>query len=96
MLKLVKWAYSLGVRQERIRISAHLQNVSRQAEFSHMDMFDKMENARTSKTVRQRLDFDMAVEKKIKDIVNDILLPQSSDYFGYSVMFPDDKHKGEM
>jgi len=95
MLKALKWAYDLGVRQERVRISAHLQNISRQVDFNENRMFEVLHSERTPKNKKNQLEFELAVERKIKDAVENIMRPQPSDYFGYSVMFPDDKHKGE-
>lgn len=93
MLKLLKWAYDLGVRQERVRISAHLQNVSRYSEYESERMFAILDSEKTPKRTKSQLDFKMAVEDKIRKTVDEIMKPQNSDYFGYSIMFPDDDHK---
>lgn len=95
MFRALKWAYDLGVRQERVRISAHLQNRSRQAEFYQATMYDKLRNEKTSDRNKKILDFDMAVERKVQQIIEDIMRPQF-DIPGGSLMFPDDKHKGEI
>lgn len=96
MFKALKWAYSLGVRQERVRISAHLQNISRQSDYEENRVFEALHSEKTSQRKKSQLDFDLAVEHRIKKTVNEIMKPQDSDYFGYSIMFPDDKHKGDL
>lgn len=95
MLRALKWAYSLGVRQERVRISAHLQNISRQADFSNVSRFDVFEKENTSKQHKQKLEFDIAVDKKIKTTIEDIMRPEPAE-FRFSTMFPNDKHNGEI
>jgi len=96
VLKLVKWAFDLGVRQERVRISAHLQNVARQAGFAESEMYDIFRDEKTSQRKKNTLELEMAVERKIMDTVDKIMRPQNSDYFGYSIMFPEDKHKEQI
>lgn len=92
MLKTLKWAYSLGVRQERVRISAHLQNVSREAElgiFSDENLIRS--DKQTSKRRKEKLVLDVAVNQRIIEIIRHINQPEPS-YLGFSLMFPDDKH----
>jgi len=96
MFKALKWAYDLGIRHERIRISAHLQNISRQADYFEERSFAALHDDKTSKRVKSRLDFELAVESKIKATVESIMKPQTSDYWGYSIMFPDDEHNREV
>lgn len=95
MLKVLKWAYDLGVRQERVRISAHLQNVSRQSEYAMAENYDMLRNDKTSKQRKVRAELNMEVDRRIKETIDAIMRPQSSDYLNYSIMFPNDKHKGE-
>ncbi len=73
-----------------------MQNISRQADLNENRMFEALHSEKTPKRKRSQLDFELAVEHKIKQTVDDIMEPQHSDYFGYSVMFPDDKHKGDL
>ena len=91
MYKLVKWAYDMGARQERVRVCAHLQNIGRQADFRNADMFDRMRDPKIAQRSKQRLEFDIEVERRIKDVIEAIMRPQS-EHYAYSIMFPNDKH----
>ncbi len=95
MLRALKWAFDLGVRHERIRISAHLQSLSRQMSYDQEDMMMLLDNSKVSKSRKERLQFDMAVDKKVKEAIESIMRARPLD-LGFSIMFPDDKHHGEI
>lgn len=100
MLKLVKWAYDLGVRHERVRIASHLQLHSTGARnnLNAMDdMFrEEMSRSKPNKNRLQRLEFDKAVNHRIEEIIQDMYQSTGDWKPGASIMFPDDGHQGRI
>lgn len=100
MIRALKWAYDLGVRQERIRIASHLQLYAQGARHSR-DAFDSMireelENDKPNKSRAEKLKFNREIQARISNIVEDLFSPKGEWKPGASLMFPDDKHKGEV
>jgi len=97
MLKLVKWAYDLGIRHERVRIAAHLQVHSTNAgnSISAMDdMFrEEMSKSKPNKNRLQRLEFDKAVNHRVREMITDMFHDNGQYVYGNSIMFPDDLEK---
>lgn len=96
MLKTLKWVYSLGVRHERVRVAAHLKSLDSGMRIENDTMMDMLREQKPGKTRKQRLEFDLAVNNKVQDIVNQILRPEEHYEMGASLMFPEDEHKGKM
>lgn len=99
MLRALKWAYDLGIRHERVRIASHLQVRTSHLQDSRdtaMDMLSRnADMKRPSKTTAQRLEFKIAVEDRVREIVNELFEDHNGQWVaGASVMFPDDEHKG--
>lgn len=102
MLKTLKWVYDLGVRQERARIASHLRLEAQRAKISRDTTEDMLreslsKSSKTSKSRREKLDFAIAVDNKVQEIIHNLFDEQGGHYvMGASLMFPDDKHKGEI
>lgn len=101
MLKTLKWVYDLGVRQERVRISSHLQLAVQLNKTSNDAMLgmlsDDAGRKKSSKSRKERLEFELAVNNKVQEIINTMYEDSGGHWItGSSLMFPDDKHKGEM
>lgn len=71
MLKTLKWVYDLGVKQERVRIAAHLQNAAQShrvtAGVMNDMLFDEGHKRRPNKRAIERLEFDQAVARQVED-----------------------------
>ena len=95
MLKLAKWAYSLGVKQERVRIARalegelHLQRMS--LSIGH-DMYSDKSSNMTEKR-KSRLKQDLEVGERVGAIVEAIMRPNQEYVPGASVMFPNNDKK---
>lgn len=99
MLKTLKWVYDLGVRQERVRIATHLRLEVQRAGLSRDTRLDMInENSpKLSKSRRDKLAFAMEVDTRVQDVINNIFADNGGHWeHGASLMFPDDKHKGEI
>lgn len=100
MLKTLKWVYDLAVRQERVRIAAHLQALAQGARVSREiqdNMFrEEVNKPRPNQKKLNQIDFDRAVQSRIEVIISDIFNDNGQWVSGASLMFPDDKHKGEI
>ncbi len=96
MLKTLKWVYDLGVRQERVRISSHLQaraQGSRVTSGVMGDMiYDEMRKSRPNKRAIERLEFDRAVASQVDSIIDEIFRP-NGEYVPTSLMFPEIEEK---
>lgn len=96
MLRTLKWVYSLGVKQERVRIASHLQAAAqgKRVVGSVMnDMFaDEMRKSRPNKRALERLDFDRAVAREVDEIIEGIFRP-NGEYVPTSLMFPEIEEK---
>lgn len=92
MLKTLKWVYDLGVKQERVRIAAHLQAAAQGKRVSSgvmADMFhDEMRKSRPNKRAIERLEFDRAVASEVDEIIDSIFRP-NGEYVPTSLMFPE-------
>lgn len=94
MLKLVKWAYDLGIRHERIRIASHLQAKAHQSGLNRDVVLDMLrENAKMPKKRAERLDFEIAVSNRVEEIINEMFDSQGDWRPGASLMFPDNLEK---
>lgn len=95
MLKALKWAYTLGVRQERIRIAAHLTNQQGSRQMAEARHLEQARNE-TKQSKKDRAMWNAAVDAEIQHLIREILEPNSGEWNpGKSIMFPDDKHKGD-
>lgn len=96
MLKTLKWVYDLGVKQERVRISAHLQNLAQGHRVSNgvmSDMlYDEMRKSKPNKRAIERLEFDRAVASAVDEIIEGIFRP-NGEYVPTSLMFPEIEDK---
>lgn len=92
MFKTLKWVYDLGVKQERVRISAHLQAAAQGRRVSAGVMgdmlFDEGHKRRPNKRAIERLEFDQAVAREVDDIIESIFRP-NGEYVPTSLMFPE-------
>lgn len=100
MLKMLKWAYDLGIRHERVRISAHLQVHSTGAR-NRLDVVDDMFRAEMSKPKPnqkrlERFEFEKAVNHRVEEIIQDMFQSNDTWIAGASIMFPEDEHKGKV
>lgn len=94
MLRTLKWAYDLGVKQERERIAAYLR---RRADGSRIaaESYDAAFINAKGKARKDKLARASAVELQIGLIINDILAPDWEQQMTSSIMFPDEgKKKG--
>lgn len=100
MLRLAKWAYDLGVRQERVRIASHLQVHAQGARVSNNAMDNMFREEATKKRPNKgklsQIEFDRAVQSRVEIIIEDIFNPKGDWVPGASIMFPDDDHKGKV
>lgn len=99
MLKALKWAYDLGVRQERVRIASHLQMESQQARASNDTMIGMLrgeDQPAPNQKRKERLEIAVKVNDRIQNIIDNLFYPKGEWTPPASLMFPDDKHKGEM
>lgn len=97
MLKLVKWAYSLGVRNERHRIAAFLQ-AAQARRYDAMSRFeeDLRENPVSSKQDAKARNIEKRAHQKdidraVVDIIETIFHGEEKYERGASVMFPDER-----
>lgn len=101
MFKSLKFLYDLGIRHERIRIAAHLQHrldmVSNSID-RDMDIMRAIpdNHSKQSKSAHEKIQFKRAVNNHVQAIINEIFNAQGDWIPGASLMFPDDKHKGEL
>jgi hypothetical protein len=93
MLKILKWSYDLGVRQERVRIAAHLQvegqratTMSEQAEFM---IRDNMELKTFKEKRLKRFELEADVNHRVEEIIRDIFQNKGDWIPGASLIFPD-------
>lgn len=93
MLKTLKWVYDLGVKQERVRIAAHLQvnAIGAKNSINAMNnMFhEEINKPKPNKNRLERIDFDRAVNHQIEEIIQD----NGSWVAGGSIMFPVEPEK---
>lgn len=98
MLALVKWAYRLGVRNERHRIASYLQSVKANS-FNHLDAIERevgiVRDRDYSDTKKQaeidRLRKKQAVDQALIDIISELFRGEDKYERGASVMFPDEE-----
>lgn len=98
MLKLVKWAYDLGVRHERARIANFLELESQRSSSNRNSIDQKMNEIATSKKdyankKRKKLEISFAVEQRVEQIIQAIFYEQSDWTSRGSVIFPEGKVK---
>lgn len=95
MLRVIKWAYNLGVRNERHRIATYLSSAQGQ-KYDAMRVFDEeMRNdpVRSNKdakkrSIEKRIQ-QKAVDREVVNIIDSIFHSQEKYVRGESVMFPD-------
>lgn len=96
MLKTLKWVYSLGVKQERVRIASHLQAAAQGHRVTNGVMgdmiFDEMRKSKPNKRAIERLEFDRAVASAVDEIIDGIFRP-NGEYVPTSLMFPEVEDK---
>lgn len=95
-LKALKWSYKLGTDRERERIAGYLQlqiRKTRTFNDAAMEMLrDPTSKKEITKKRKERLEFQMAVNDQLQEIVNSLFIPENEQYIpGSSVMFPDEK-----
>lgn len=96
MFKILKWAYDMGVRQERVRIAAQLQlrvsSLQNATDFNY-DILRNITDNTVKKTAKEKIKFNIAVHNKVKSIINEIFTPKGEWINDESIMFPNDKEK---
>lgn len=97
MLKLVRWAYGLGVRNERQRIATYLSSVQADAMERANSMFG-YESPVTSKKdatekAKRKIELKKAVDQRIIDIISELFIGEERYQRGASVMFPEGEDK---
>src|SRR5687768_1548340 len=99
MLQLVKWAYSLGVRNERHRIANYLQNAQAQRWDGIHDMErqlgvmrSKGENSDLTE-IEKKMQRKIVIDREIIDIISGIFHAEEKYQRGESVMFPEGEGK---
>lgn len=96
MLKTLKWVYDLGVKQERVRIAAHLQAAAQGHRVTNQVMndmvLDEMRKSKPNKRAIERLEFNRAVAGEIDEIIDQIFRPHG-EYVPTSLMFPEIEDK---
>ena len=96
MFKALKWAYDIGVRQERVRIAAQLQMRASALHYETESNYDLLRDStkRTpSKSTKERLNFQIAVNNRVKSIINEMFTPKGEWINDESIMFPNEKEK---
>jgi len=96
MFKVLKWAYDMGVRQERVRIAAHLQmrvSALHYERESNYDILGDLTERIPRKSTKERLKFQIAVSDQVKSIINEMFTPKGEWINDESIMFPNDKEK---
>lgn len=103
MRKMLKWAYDLGIRHERVRIASHLQLESTRAhnsmdrDMEFMRVMNESPKIKVSKSAKEKLDFNIAVNHRVQQIIQNMFESSPDKWIpGASVMFPDDEHKGKI
>lgn len=98
MIRSLKFVYDLGVRHERVRIAAHLKTMAShrlENAATYRGVFDDAD-AKMSKDRKQKLLRAAELEEAVNAVINEILAPNWEQHQSASIMFPDDKHKGEL
>jgi hypothetical protein len=98
MLRALKWAYDLGIRHERVRIASHLQVRASHLLDSRDTALSMLSNnadlKRPNKNTAKKLEFKIAVEDQVRDLIHEMFTDNGHYVSGASIMFPDDEHKG--
>jgi len=95
MLRALKWAFDIGVRQERVRIAAYLQHEGEVAAHERdraMEILSRASEVGTvKKSHQEKMQFTIAVNNRVQQIIQGIF-DSSQDWIpGASVMYPEDK-----
>lgn len=98
MLKTLKWVYDLGVRQERTRIASYLQLEAQRAGIQRdtaLDMLRERADSKKpfSKERKAKLDFSIAVNDRVADIIHTMFMGEQHYEMGASFMYPEDERK---
>jgi len=96
MFKALKWAYNIGVRQERVRIAAQLQLRANELHYQiemDLDVLRDSTERTPRKSTKERLKFQIAVNGRVKSIINELFTPKGEWINDESIMFPDNKEK---
>lgn len=88
MLKLLTWAYDLGVQQERVRIARELEIRAAHYDMYIQTAFEVLVDSKMSESRKDRLAKRTEVMKEVATIVKDILRPDIVEHDNGSVMFP--------
>ena len=100
MIKALKWAYDLGVRQERVRIASELQIIQRQIEVEFDNNYNHLRyhNAKNDNDEEHKntIQFKISVASRVREIIDKLFEPTQEYVYGSSPLFPDDNHKGEL
>lgn len=97
MLRTLKWVYNLGVKQERTRIAAYLEQVGHEArtereQLDYMIRDNKELKAFKEKRMKQ-LEFNEAVNARIQVIISDMFQDNGQWRPGASIIFPEEESK---
>lgn len=93
MFRALKWAFDKGVRQERVRIAAHLETQLRSLDVDMNRFYGDLKSTDSKSKAKQKADFNLAVTDRLKDIVGGVMRP--SMRYNSSIMFPEDLKEKE-
>lgn len=96
MLRTLRWAYSLGVRNERHRIATYLQSAQGERLDRINDRF--YEDPITSKKdaaekIKRQRQLKKAVDRQVIDIISNLFQGEEKYQRGASIMFPEGEEK---
>ena len=97
MLKTFKWVYKLGVDQERQRIAGRLQIAAQGAVRNRDTAYDMLREIGKNESVKpkrkERLEFEMAVNDRVNEIIGELFRYNEEYITGSSFMFPENGGK---
>lgn len=91
-LKVLKWAYNLGVEHERKRIAAVLQNEADMVGQRHNELYREL-NKHPDEPSREEISANLAVTEKVRLLINNLFYAQDQYIPGASIMFPKEEKK---
>lgn len=91
MFKVLKWAYSLGVKHERERVAALIQAEAVRVGRRESDIFNTFRNDEVPKAKEEELRVQGKVYQAATRLINNLFEPTEYEVSRASLMFPDDK-----
>lgn len=93
MLKALRWAYSLGVRNERHRIATYLSS-ARSQRLDDLRFGPPLPDKELSDNKKRKAELKKAVDSEVIDIIAGLFNSQDKWVRGESVMFPEGENNG--